>query len=71
MYATRIIQNKILAGYGVNFAYTKNIANQIAGLLSDKNTDVSVITELIYSNYSSYSHQTAEHVAKQIITASR
>lgn len=68
---TRMIQNKILTGYGVNFMYSKNIATEIASMLADEETQVADVAEFIYKTYNGYPYQTAEHVAKLIVTAIR
>lgn len=71
MSTTKIIQNKILNGYGIHPIYSQPVAKKLAVLLADKNTQLSDVTSLMKSEFASYPAQTAEHVAKLIITCGR
>ena len=71
MSTTRIIQNKLLHGYGIHPIYSQPIAQHLSDMLSDRNTNLEDVTSFMKAEFNTYPAQTAEHVAKQIMTAGR
>lgn len=71
MSTTRIIQNKLLHGYGIHPIYSQPIAQHLSDMLSDKNTQLSDVTAFMKAEFNTYPTQTAEFVAKQIMTCGR